>query len=303
VKAAIEKLKPDALQRLRRFAKRGAYQLALAGEPIAPDEHEQILHDAITDTMSLVVTWNRHAGMEKHLYNVILRRISNGLRRTAKRPGVSLARSIRTMPRPQPLPIDLEVKAAIEKLSPAMLQKLTQFARRGVFQLARAGEPVAADEHEQIVHDAIADTLSLEVAWDRRVKMELHLFNVVRRRLWNALRRANTRARVPLDALDTEHDAARVSRDGEPEASLGRAQVTRRLFRVVRERAADDPAVLSILDAYQAEESDRRAVMARAGLVVPEYVNARRRLDRLLAGLPDELRSAALAAMRNPGVP
>jgi hypothetical protein len=31
---------------------------------------------------------------------------------------------------------------------------------------------------------------------------------------------------------------------------------------------------------------------------LPEVVNARRRLDRLIAGLPAELRRAALAAMR-----
>lgn len=184
-----------------------------------------------------------------------------------------------------------------------MLQKLTHFAKRGVSQLARAGEPVAPDEHEQIVHDAITDTLSLMVAWDRRLKIEVHLFNVVRRRIWNGLRRAHTRAHVPLDALGAQHDAAMVSRDGEPEASLGRVQVTQQLYRVVRERAAADSAVLSILDAYQAEEYDRRAVMARTGLVVPEYVNARRRLDRLLNRLPDELRIAALAAMREPDIP
>lgn len=207
------------------------------------------------------------------------------------------------VPRPQQLPIDLEVKAAIEKLSPGTLQRLTHFAKRGVSQLARAGEPVAPDEHEQIVHDAITDTLSRVVVWDRRIKIEVHLFNVVRRRIWNSLRRAHTRAHVPHDALDAENDAAMVSRDGEPEASLGRAQVTQRLYLVVRERAAGDPTVLSILDAYHAEESDRRAVMARTGLLVPEYVNARRRLDRLLAGLPDELRSAALAAMRQPNIP
>jgi len=59
------------------------------------------------------------------------------------------------------LPIDLEVKAAIERLSPATLRKLASFAQRGVRQLSLAGVSIASDEHEQIVHDAITDSLSL----------------------------------------------------------------------------------------------------------------------------------------------
>jgi len=53
-----------------------------------------------------------------------------------------------------------------------------------------------------------------------------------------------------------------------------------------------------MLEAYAAEVTERRAVMARTGMKLPAVVNARRRLDRLLTGLPDELRLAALAAMR-----
>jgi DNA-directed RNA polymerase specialized sigma24 family protein len=203
------------------------------------------------------------------------------------------------VPRRQPLPIDLEVKLAIEKLSPAALQNLRQFAKRGAQWLANAGESVASDEHEQIVHDAITDTLSLVVAWDRRLKMEAHLYYVIKRRISNGIRSAQKKVRVPLDALDTDDDAAMVVRGGaEPEEALGRAEVTWRLRRALRERAAGDLELLSILDAYDAEESDRRAVMALTGLALPEFVNARRRLDRLIAGLPDDLRRAALAAMR-----
>jgi DNA-directed RNA polymerase specialized sigma24 family protein len=203
------------------------------------------------------------------------------------------------VPRRQSLPIDLEVQTAIEKLSPRAIEKLSQFARRGVYQLALAGEPVASDEHEQIVHDAIADTLALVVTWDRRSKMEVHLYFVVRRRISNGLRRASKRGRESLDVLDDDEHAAMPHRSSEPEVALGRAQVTQRLYRALRERAAGDPEVLSILDAYYAEESDRRAVVALTGMSVAVFVNARRRLDRMIAALPAELRLAALAAMRD----
>ena len=53
-----------------------------------------------------------------------------------------------------------------------------------------------------------------------------------------------------------------------------------------------------MLDAYAAGVTARRAVMATTGMNMSSVVNARRRLDRLLAGLPSELRFAALAAMR-----
>jgi hypothetical protein len=201
------------------------------------------------------------------------------------------------VPRCKPLSIDLEVKAALDALEPAALRRLTQFARRGVAKLALAGEPVAPDEHEQILHDAIADTMSLVVTWNRQTKVEQHLYNVILRRVSNGLRRAAKRSGVSLDTLDPD-DAALLGRGSEPEASVGRAQVTRRVYRIARGRAADDLEVLSMLDAYYAEVSERRAVMARTGLTVAAFVNARRRLDRLLAGLPPELRGAALATMR-----
>jgi hypothetical protein len=59
MKAALDALEPAAVKRLPQFARRGAAQLTLAGEPIAPDEHEQNVHGAIADTMAVVVSWNR----------------------------------------------------------------------------------------------------------------------------------------------------------------------------------------------------------------------------------------------------
>lgn len=194
------------------------------------------------------------------------------------------------------------MKAAIDQLTPATLRQLARFAQRGVRQLARAGVPIASDEHDQLVHDAITDTLSLVVVWDRRIPMEMHLYNVIRWRISNGVRRAIARGSVSLEAVDPENDVAMASRDSEPETSLSRAQVTQRVYQVARERAAGDPEVLSMLDAYHAEVSERRAVMAWTGMTLPEVVNARRRLDRLLAGLPAELRLAALAAMRETNI-
>lgn len=204
------------------------------------------------------------------------------------------------MPRRKLRPIDRQVQDKLDNLSPAARLQLTQFAKRGVQRLAFAGEPIAADEHEHIVHDAIIDTLYGVVACDQRIEIELHLYNVVRRRISNRIRRARKQVHVSLDASTGNDNTPEIaSRDGAPEASLGRAQVTHELYRTVRERVAGDTALLSILDAYKAEVSQRRAVMAVTGLGLPEFVNARRRLDRVLATLPAELRRAAVEAMRD----
>jgi hypothetical protein len=204
------------------------------------------------------------------------------------------------MPRRNPQRIDPEVLGELEQLSPAARRRVIRSAKRRIRILADAGEPIAGDEHEHIVHDAITDTLYGVVVWDRRIEIELHLHNVVKRRISKRIRRARKQVHVSFDASPGDEDMpAMATRDGAPEVSLGRAQVTHQLYRAVRERAAGDTALLSILDAYKAEVSQRRAVMAMTGLGLSEFVNARRRLDRVLATLPAELRGAAVEAMRD----
>jgi hypothetical protein len=222
-------------------------------------------------------------------------------RRNRERGGADNANARQVyVPRRKLRPIDRQVQDKLDNLSPAARLRLTQFARRGAQRLAAAGEPIADDEHEHIVHDAITDTLYGVVAWDQRIEIELHLHNVVRRRISNRIRRARKQVHVSLDASTGDDDAPEIaSRDGAPEASLGRAEVTHQLYRTVCERVVGDTALLSILDAYKAEVSPRRAVMAVTGLGLPEFVNARRRLDRVLATLPAELRCAAVEAMRD----
>lgn len=201
------------------------------------------------------------------------------------------------MPRREALAIDLEVKAALDALDVAAVLRLRKLARRGVVQLALVGAPVATDEHEQVVHDAIADTLALVVRWNRQCTMEEHLRFVILRRVSNGLRRAPKRIGIPLETLEEDEDAPR-ARTGEPESTLGRAQVTQQLFQLANEGAAGDPEVRLLLDAYASGVTARRAVMARTGMTLAGVANARRRLDRILARLPTELRFAALATMR-----
>ena len=213
-----------------------------------------------------------------------------------------------SVPRRGARPIDQDVKAALDQLEPAAWQRLLRLARAGKQALALAGISVAHDEHEQMLHDAITDTMALVVRWNRQKKMEWHLYRVIVRRVSNELRRAGKRPHVSYEALvdgqaSGEAATARADHDSDAETSLSRAQVTQRLYRAAREAAAGDRDVNALLDAYEARVWGRRAVMARTGMTLAEFVNARRRLDRLLAALPEELREAALAVMREGAVP
>lgn len=212
------------------------------------------------------------------------------------------------MPRRGARPIDQDVKAALDQLEPAAWQRLLKLARGGSLALARAGVSVAHDEHQQMLHDAITDTMALVVRWNRQKKMEWHLYRVIVRRVSNELRRAGKRPHVSYEALadgqaNGEAATDRPHHDGNAETSLARAQVTQRLYRAARAAAVGDRDVNALLDAYEARVSGRRAVMARTGMTLAEFVNARRRLDRLLAALPEELRVAALAVMRQTDIP
>jgi hypothetical protein len=170
--------------------------------------------------------------------------------------------------------------------------------------IAGAGDPVAGDEPSILVQDAITDTLIGVVVWDRKLDLEVHLRNVVRRRTSNRVKRARKQVRVSLEVFaDEDGPAIAEAVDGHGslvrvDASLERAQVVHQLCSALRVRAIGDAPISSILDAYEAGVFTPRGVMELTGLSRAEFLNARRRLDRMLVTVPRELRSAALEVMR-----
>lgn len=205
--------------------------------------------------------------------------------------------------------IDPKVRRALEQLSAKARRRVTAFARRRTQMIARAGEPVANDEPSILVQDAITDTWIgvVPVSWGIEAnpeqpeqpeqKIEIHLRKLIGRRTWSRLARARKRIRVALEVF------ADGAVDGGPvrlraDASLGRARLVRRLGGELRERAIGDPQMLTLLDAYQAGADTPREVMKLTGWSRQDFLNVRRRLDRMLATVPDELRTAALETMR-----
>jgi hypothetical protein len=210
------------------------------------------------------------------------------------------------MPRRNPGLVDPQIIAELMQMPPAVKRQLLGYASRRARMIADAGYPVASDEASILLADAIADTLTGAVIWDRRVPLGFHLRSVVRVRTSNQIKSARRRAHLPLEVLgDGDVLAAAESIGGDhtparPDTLLERAQVARKLYRNIRDRAMRDAALTALLDAYTKGLVKPREVMKRTGLSRGEFVNARRRLDRMLASLPADLRHAALATMREP---
>ncbi len=83
--------------------------------------------------------------------------------------------------------------------------------------------------------------------------------------------------------------AASAAATTRPHAALEIGQVVTGVVANVRERAGGDHDVIALLDAYSEGYSERAEVLERTGMSVAEFVNARRRLDRMVAGLPEEM--------------
>jgi hypothetical protein len=199
------------------------------------------------------------------------------------------------MPRRNPQRIDPQLTNEIEQLSSTEKDAVLKFAAMRTRIMAKAGIPVSDDEPSILLHEAITDTLTAVVTWDRDLHERLvqHLCNVVHSRTSNQIKKAKKRSSISLDvagddALPVDGNHAPVR----PDVIVERAQLVQKLLCFVREHASalDDVHVLSIVDAYDQRIFKRREVMSATRLRLGEFLNARRRLDRMLATAPEELR-------------
>jgi hypothetical protein len=203
------------------------------------------------------------------------------------------------MPRQYPPLIDSQVVIEISQITAERRRKILRYAARRARMVAEAGCPVASDEPDILVTDAIADTLTGVVTWDRRYHLSYHLCSVVRTRTWNQIARAKRQRRVSLEVMDDREELSAVEyvagldAPRRPDALLAAAHVTHELYDTVRRHAARDAALLALLDAYALGCAKPREVMRLTRMTRAEFVNARRRLDRALVQMPVALRRAA----------
>jgi hypothetical protein len=195
-------------------------------------------------------------------------------------------------------PIDPELARELEQLSSTDRHKVLTYAAMRTRSMRKAGIPVSDDEPEILTNDAIADTAMEHVTWDREFHKTIvaHLCNVVHWRTSNEIKKAKKRATTSLEIvddhalpLDGKHAGTR------PDVVVAQAEHVLLLYSYARDRARslNDTHMLAIIDAYARRIDKPRDVMAEMGLRRGQFLNARRRLDRVLATAPEELRSEA----------
>jgi DNA-directed RNA polymerase specialized sigma24 family protein len=198
------------------------------------------------------------------------------------------------MPRKQAQRVVPEMLEAFERgLTEQVLERLLSFAKRRVAMLAKAGLRQTQDDARSMVQDAITDTLTRVVTWEpERVGLETHLRLVIRTRSLNRLTQARRTPHKSMeDSVDGELTTAAASAVAStlPQDALAVGEVATQVMASVRARAAGDRSVLALLDAYGDGCHERAEVLELTGMSVSEFVNARRRLDRMLAGLSEEM--------------
>ena len=177
----------------------------------------------------------------------------------------------------RPARIEPAMLEAFEReLTPDVARRLLELAARRTAMLRAAGLPVAADHAKLLVRDAISDTLAQVARWNPEEQpLGLHLRGIIRRRTWAKL------SQLPPPPSE-DHRPAPLAQ--EP----GRARtVIQRVVAGLAYDSADDAAVRLVLEAYCNGASTGAEVSHAAGITLEEYAAARRRLDRLLAALPE----------------
>lgn len=171
------------------------------------------------------------------------------------------------MPRRIPRLIDSQVLVELSRITPDIRRRMLEYAARRVRMIAEAGCPVSSDEPDILLADAIADTLTGVVRWDRRYQLSFHLCSVVRTRTWNQIVRAKHQRRVPFEIVSDQGEpialqhAAGCHAPPQPDALLAIAHTTYKLFRTVRRNITRDVAALTILEAYARGVVKPREVM------------------------------------------
>ena len=194
--------------------------------------------------------------------------------------------------------IDAFQSQCTEKLRLDLLA-YAKYRARGV---GRAGAHVDATYAEDLVADALADTLSGVVAWDPSAKsLYQHGEDTIRYRTRHDRKRARRYRHQRIDApvSPTEHQAMR----GLVEASLLQdraadsaddAIFATEVIARVRELAANDADVMQYLDAIADGARTRAEIMDDARMSAKACRNARDRLGRIV----EQLDQQVVASMR-----
>lgn len=174
--------------------------------------------------------------------------------------------------------------------------KYTQSIIRQVEMHVRKRDPQSVDERVQA---AILGTLEGRLTWNPgRIDLARHLMSVIKTAITNDIRHAKRFPEVSVDddainqdELDAEvTDALAAQRKQADEGAIA-ARFSESITQL-RVLAAQDKAVLLVLEAYGSGCIEKNEVLAATGISSRTYHNARQRLVRLAKKLPIEARAS-----------
>ncbi len=200
--------------------------------------------------------------------------------------------------KPPFVPSESWLEAFTQQMSePAFFNAMWRYGeRRGRMLLsARKVDPEAYAI--ELVQDIIDDTLEGRIAWDPdRVTLRKHVRDAIKSRSRHHYRRAIKQRHCALDeggaaALDTM--AATTHRETELEKAE-RLRCATALLDLIRSHVEGDADVCLLLDALEGGAYSRAEILEAVPLTTLSYDAAKKRLDRVIELLPNQLTVGAL---------
>ena len=197
------------------------------------------------------------------------------------------------------------------ELNDELLERVKLYARQrvGAKRVAEIACFDTDDEAENMATEAATLTVLGHRTWNPCVPLFEHLCGVVRsvssdQIAHQHLYRHDVIGRLSLDeshgddvALDQKLTFHNEDRARRPKAVASFADARDRVMSCLRIALRGDHHVTQLLDAYEAGCEDRAEVLDCTGMSEHDYKNARRRLDRAIDALPDNINTEALDAL------
>ncbi len=172
---------------------------------------------------------------------------------------------------------------------PRFYERLVLYAR-GRTGYVRIHHNVDDDYAANLVADIIDDVFEGVLDWNPdRIPLRYFIQREIRSRTRHASERAARRPHDDIDDPRIEDDPHFESSEPSAFETAEVRERTERVMAALRARAANDPEVLQLLDAYEQQLTRRAEVIALTNLSLRQYEAARERLTRMTHHLPPEL--------------
>jgi hypothetical protein len=185
------------------------------------------------------------------------------------------------------------IEAFEQQNTDEMRKRAHRFARSRARFVVRAGGRADDLYVEELVHDALTDTLLGVLSWDPEVvSLEAHIFGAIRSRTKNDRVRALRFRHQSIDASDAAGVMCEVESTLAVTQSVPSAEslaFSAEVLDQVRTLAAEDSAILRIIDAVEQGAAMPREIMSVAQLSEQTWRKARLRLARLVNKLSNHV--------------